>query len=40
MLPHGFKEMHERQILLPTQLAFQPDRDWLALRYQALRGAP
>jgi putative restriction endonuclease len=37
MLLHGLKEMHEHQILLPSQVALQPDRERLAVRYQAFR---
>ena len=33
MLLHGLKEMHERQILLPSQVGLQPDRERLASRY-------
>jgi putative restriction endonuclease len=33
MLLHGLKEMHERQIILPREISFQPDRDRLAERY-------
>ena len=39
MLLHGLKEMHERRILLPSQLSLQPDRDRLAQRYRAFREA-
>jgi putative restriction endonuclease len=34
MLLHGLKAMHERQILLPSQVALQPDRDRLGERYR------
>ena len=40
MLLHGLKEMHERQILLPSQLQLQPDRVRLAQRYRAFTAAP
>ncbi|HET6380392.1 MAG TPA: HNH endonuclease [candidate division Zixibacteria bacterium] len=39
MLLHGLKEMHERLILLPSNVSLQPDRDRLAQRYQAFRAA-
>jgi putative restriction endonuclease len=39
MLLHGLKEMHERQILLPSQLGLQPDRDRLAQRYRSFQVA-
>ncbi len=40
MLLHGLKEMHERQILLPSQLQLRPDRYRLAQRYRAFAAAP
>ena len=39
MLLHGLKEMHQRQIFLPSQLSLQPDRERLALRYREFASA-
>ena len=39
MLLHGLKEMHERQILLPSQVSLRPDRHRLEERYAAIRAA-
>jgi hypothetical protein len=40
MLLHGLKEMHERPILLPSQVSLQPDRDRLTERYRSFMVAP
>ncbi|RPJ87371.1 MAG: HNH endonuclease [Acidobacteria bacterium] len=39
MLLHGLQGMHEKRIILPTSLAFRPDRDLLALRYETFKRA-
>ena len=39
MLLHGLQGMHEKRIILPTSPAFRPDRDLLALRYEAFKKA-
>lgn len=39
MLKHGMQEMHGATILLPTRRREQPDRDRLALRYEAFKAS-